>query len=108
MDAIKIAAPMPASRSGSFLTQNAGQPGTLAHSLPQNGFGRRIRHYTPKEAAAALADAGIPAAAKAIRRRCRLPASDPRHIATNPAFPGRFHIPETELARLLGARKAAA
>lgn len=67
-----------------------------------------VKHYAPKDVARELNAAGIPTAARAIRRRCRLPATDPLHIATNPAFPGRFHIPEPELARLLGTKREVA
>lgn len=66
------------------------------------------KHLAPKDVARELNAAGIPAHEKGIRRRCRLPATDPRHIETNPAFPGRFHIPKRELARLLGAQTEAA
>ncbi len=67
-----------------------------------------VKYYAPKDVARELNAVGIPAHEKGIRRRCRLPASDPRHIATNPAFPGRFYVTESELLRLLGAKEAAA
>ena len=66
------------------------------------------KHHAPKDVARALTAAGIPTHPETIRRRCRVPAHDAHHIETNPAFPGRFHIPERELARLLGAKAAVA
>lgn len=67
-----------------------------------------VKHYAPKDIARELNAAGIPSHPKTIRKRCRLPVGHPRRIETNPEFPGRFSIPETELIRLLGVRKAAA
>jgi len=61
-----------------------------------------VRHYSPKEASAALAAVGIALAARTIQWRCALPVGHPLRIATNPAFSGRDWIPETEIARLLG------
>jgi hypothetical protein len=68
----------------------------------QNGRLASERYHAAKDVARALTEAGIPTHEKTIRARCALPASDRRHIATNPAFPGRFHIPQAELDRLLG------
>lgn len=64
-----------------------------------------VRHYSPKEASAALAEVGITLAARTIQWRCKLPIGHPLRIATNPAFIGRDWIPETEIARLLGAKQ---
>lgn len=66
-----------------------------------------VKHYAPKDVARELNAAGIPSHPKTLRKRCRLPAGDPRRIVTNPEFPGRFLIPETELLRLIGAGKGA-
>ena len=65
---------------------------------------QRVRHFTPKEFSAALAEYGIAICPDRIRERCAL---SPRHganrIATNELFKGRHLIPETELDRLTRA-----
>ena len=66
-----------------------------------------MRHFSPKEASAALASVGIGLAERTIQWRCKLPAGNPLRIATNPAFIGRDWIPETEIARLLGVEAVA-
>ena len=67
----------------------------------------RVRNYSPSEFSAALAEAGITICEKSIRHRCRIPASHALHIATLPAFPRRFYIPESELFRLIGLKSEA-
>jgi hypothetical protein len=74
-------------------------PGGLASNAPKE------RHYTPSEFSAALAEYGISVCTDRIRLRCLLHAADPQHISTNPAFPGRHYIPESELIRLVTARR---
>lgn len=68
-----------------------------------------LRHWTPKELAGDLAakfrDVSI--SERSIVRRCGLPAGHPGHIATNPAFPGRNYILETEVYRLLNGKGGA-
>lgn len=63
-----------------------------------------VKHLAPKDVARLLTEAGIPTHEKAIRRRCTLRKGTALRIETNPEFPGRFYIPETELKRLLGVR----
>lgn len=77
----------------------------LAH-LARKLTGRRF--FSPKEFVAALeARHGIRVSERTVRERCQLPEADPLHIATNPAFPGRWWIPEAELARLAGLEVSA-
>ena len=70
---------------------------------------QRVRHFTPKEFSAALAEYGIAICPDRIRERCALSS---RHgadrIATNRFFKGRHLIPETELDRITAAVAAAA
>jgi hypothetical protein len=58
-------------------------------------------YYTPGEVSAVLAEHGITLHPKMVRERCALPASDPQHIRTNAAFPGRHYIPFSEVNRLI-------
>ncbi|WP_334319630.1 hypothetical protein, partial [Termitidicoccus mucosus] len=57
--------------------------------------------YTPSEFSAALAQYGITMHAVIVRWRCTTDGANPQHIRTNPAFPGRHYIPESELIRLV-------
>jgi hypothetical protein len=58
------------------------------------------RHYTPGEFSAALARHGITLHPVTVRWRCGLPEGQPLHIRTNPNYPGRIYIPDSELIRL--------
>ena len=102
MGAIKDIAPAPASlhavKNGGFEARKSALACLLAPG----------RHFSPKEVAAELAALGLPGRdPDTIRERCNLPASDPRHIAINPAFLPRYCIPSAELARLLGVEVSA-
>ncbi len=97
MGAIKDIAPAPASLHAVNFGGFEASKNELARLLTSG------RHFTPKEVAAELSARGLPGRdPDGIRERCNLPPTDPRHIATNPAWPGRHLIPAAELARLLG------
>lgn len=55
------------------------------------------RHYTPCEFSAALETHGIRRSTRWVTDQCKY-----KRIATNPAFPSRYSIPESELFRLAG------
>jgi hypothetical protein len=84
-----MTAPMPIMQS----------PGGLASNEP------RERHYTPEEFSEALRQYGITLHPVVVRMRCRYPESNAYHIKTNPAFPGRHYIPESELIRIVTTSK---
>lgn len=107
MDAIKGITHAPASRSAGVFTEKTAPIAQLARVLPRPCSDSRFWHYAPKEAAAKLAKAGISLSERTIQWRCTLPVGHPLRIATNPAFRGRLWIPETEIARLLGANAEA-
>lgn len=79
------------------LAQNLTAPGGKA--APASA---RPRHYTPCEFSLALEDGGLRRSSRWVSDECRA-----GRIATNPAFPGRHYIPESELFRLLGIVEAA-
>jgi hypothetical protein len=58
-------------------------------------------YYTPGEVSAVLAEHGITLHVVTVRERCCLPVSDPQHIRTNAAFPGRHYIAFSEVNRLI-------
>jgi hypothetical protein len=62
-------------------------------------------YYTPGELSGLLAECGITLHPAVVRQRCALPASDPQHIRTNAAFPGRHYIPGSEAMRLIKSTK---
>lgn len=110
MAAITASLRRPASASRRNFPTNRAAAEALARVLSRKPAARNgVRHWTPKELAADLAEVhGIEVGERAIVRRCTLPADNPGHIATNPAFPGRHYIPEAEALRLLRGAKVAA
>ncbi len=81
---------------------NPASPPPLARILSRSPASRvGVRYLTPKDLSRELSSAGIILHEQSIRRRCNLPADDAARIDSNPLFPGRFFIPESELARLL-------
>ena len=107
MSAITASLRRPASHSRPKIGQSGVRKRPLARGVTPPASRASVRHYSPKEFAAALARGGITVCERHIARRCALPASDSLYIASNPHFPGRYWIPETELTRLLGAGEAA-
>ena len=81
------------------MNQTPQSPGGLASNTP------RERHYTPCEFSAALAEHGITLHPVTVRWRCGLPSDWPLHIRSNPNYPGRIYIPESELIRLVTSRR---
>lgn len=64
--------------------------------------------YSPKEASRELeARYRLRVSEKTLRERCNLRPGHPLRIETNPRFPGRHWIFESELARLAGAEVSA-
>jgi hypothetical protein len=65
------------------------------------------RHWTPKELAGDLAAkfTDVSVSERSIVRRCALPSDHPARIETNPAFPGRNYILESEVFRLLNGKE---
>ena len=109
MTASKQSSPALASASGGNFAGNAAGNAPVARIVTRAPASRvGMRHYTPKELSAALAEAGIALSERSIMRRCGLPEGDALRIATPPAFPGRHYLPETELVRLLGVSEAVA
>lgn len=105
MAGIKATLRAPASRSRRNFpgkTAPAPAPAQVLPHKPADRDGKRT--WTPKELAADLAAAfGVPVCERTIVKRCNLPADNPGHIATLPAFPGRHFIPAREVLRLLAA-----
>jgi len=62
----------------------------------------RARTYTPSEFSGALSDHGIYRCERWVAAKCAA-----GEIATNPAFKGRYIIPQSELFRMAGIKEAA-
>ena len=108
MGEVKVIFTPHASANASNKRANGAFPPVLARPVSRSPASRTGQSFhTPKDVARELIAAGIPAHENSIRRRCCLPAGDERRIKTNPAFPGRHYVPDSELARLLNVEAAA-
>lgn len=108
MGGINASLRTPASRSRRKNAGKTGQAPAPAQVMPHTPAHRAgKRTWTPKELAGELAEAfGVPVCERNIVRRCNLPPTDPAHISTLPAFPGRHYIPASEVIRLLATEVA--